>query len=81
MLSIPPPRVVVIEDLDRRPGWGIYREDSRTTFCMRSTVRAWSRRRGARYPAVHALKFPLFARNVSVSHAYAHVFDSAGRWK
>jgi 4-hydroxy-4-methyl-2-oxoglutarate aldolase len=79
ILSIPAPRIVVVEDLDTPPGLGafvgevhanILRALGSVAFVTNGSVRD--------LPEVQAIGFQLFAGNVSVSHAYAHVFDFAG---
>jgi 4-hydroxy-4-methyl-2-oxoglutarate aldolase len=79
LLKIPPPRVVVIEDLDEPPGLGafigevhanILRAFGSVAFVTNGAVRD--------LPEVHESGFQMFAGNVSVSHAYSHVFDFGG---
>jgi regulator of RNase E activity RraA len=79
VLSIPPPRVVVIEDLDHRTGLGSFIGEIHANILHALGCAGVVTSGAVRdIPAVHALKFPLFAHNVSVSHAYAHVFDFGG---
>ena len=76
LLTIPQPRVLVIEDSDKFPGLGSYVGDVHANIlaalgCVgvvtNGTVRDVS--------VTRALNFQMFAHNLSVSHAYAHIFD------
>jgi 4-hydroxy-4-methyl-2-oxoglutarate aldolase len=76
VLSIPPPRVLVLEDLDKQPGLGSFIGDVHTNIlaalgCMGVITNGAVRD----LPAARTLNFQMFAHNVSVSHAYAHIFD------
>src|SRR5215469_11788008 len=79
VLSIPEPRVVVIEDLDHPTGCGAFVGEAhacvlRALGCVgvvtNGTVRDTDR--------IEATSFQMFARGLSVSHAYAHVIDFGG---
>jgi regulator of RNase E activity RraA len=79
LLSIPSPRVVVIEDLDPRPGLGAFIGDVhanilRALGCIGVVTNGAVRN----IEAARALNFQMFARNSSVSHAFAHVLDFGG---
>ncbi len=72
ILQIPPPRIVVLEDTDRPPGLGAFVGNMhaailRALGCVNGAVR--------QLPTVRELGLHLFAGEVSVSHAYAHLFD------
>ena len=76
VLSVPPPRVLVVEDLDRHPGLGSFIGDVhanilRALGCIGVVTNGAVRN----VEAARALKFQMFAGNLSVSHAFAHVFD------
>jgi 4-hydroxy-4-methyl-2-oxoglutarate aldolase len=76
VLSIPPPRVLVLEDLDTYPGLGSFLGDVHTNIlaalgCVGVVTNGAVRD----LPAARALHFQMFAHNASVSHAYAHIFD------
>jgi 4-hydroxy-4-methyl-2-oxoglutarate aldolase len=77
--SVPPPRVLVVEDLDPHPGLGSFIGDVHTNI-LRVLGCAGLVTNGAvrNVEAARALKFQMFARNLSVSHAFAHVFDFGG---
>jgi 4-hydroxy-4-methyl-2-oxoglutarate aldolase len=79
LVKIPPPRVVVIEDLDKPPGLGafigeVHANILRALGCIGLVTNGAVRD----LPQVRATGFQMFAGNVSVSHAYAHVFDFGG---
>lgn len=77
--KIPSPRVVVIEDLDKPPGLGafigeVHANILRALGCIGVVTNGAVRD----LPQVRSTGFRMFAANVSVSHAYAHVFDFGG---
>ncbi|MFZ0523875.1 MAG: RraA family protein [Candidatus Acidiferrales bacterium] len=77
--KIPSPRVVVIEDLDKPPGRGafvgeVHANILRALGCIGLVTNGAVRD----LPQVRPTGFQLFAGNVSVSHAYAHVLDFGG---
>jgi regulator of RNase E activity RraA len=76
LLSIPAPRVLVVEDMDPHPGLGSFVGDVHANI-LRALGCAGLVTNGAvrNVEAVRALKFQMFAGNLSVSHAFAHVFD------
>jgi 4-hydroxy-4-methyl-2-oxoglutarate aldolase len=76
ILSIPLPRVVVIEDADDPPGLGAFIGEVNANIllalgCLGLVTNGSVRDLGD----VGLTRFQMFAGNVSVSHAYAHVFD------
>jgi len=79
VLSVPPPRVLVVQDMDRHPGLGSFIGDVhanilRVLECIGVVTDGAVRN----VEAARALQFQMFARNFSVSHAFAHVFDFGG---
>jgi len=79
VLSIPGPRVAVIEDVDDPPGLGafigeIHANILRALGCVAVITNGAVRD----IPQVRETGLQMFAGNVSVSHAYAHVFDFGG---
>jgi 4-hydroxy-4-methyl-2-oxoglutarate aldolase len=79
ILSIPAPRIVVVEDVDDHPGLGafigeVHANILRALGCVGVVTNGAVRD----LRASRALKFYMFAGNVSVSHAYAHIFDFGG---
>jgi len=79
VLSVPAPRVLVIQDLDRNPGLGSFIGDVHTNI-LRAVGCVGVVTNGAvrNVDAARDLKFQMFAGNLSVSHAFAHVFDFGG---
>lgn len=76
ILSVPPPRIVVLEDVDRHPGLGasvgeVHANILRALGCVALVTNGAVRD----IPAVRGIRFQMFAGNLSVSHAYAHVFE------
>jgi 4-hydroxy-4-methyl-2-oxoglutarate aldolase len=79
VLSVPPPRVLVLEDLDPQPGLGSFIGDVHVNVlsaleCIGVVTNGAVRN----IPAARERGFQMFAGNVSVSHAFAHVFDFGG---
>jgi 4-hydroxy-4-methyl-2-oxoglutarate aldolase len=74
--SIPQPRVLVLEDLDRSPGLGasigeVHANILTALGCIGVVTNGAVRD----LPAARAIHFQMFAHNSSVSHAFAHIFD------
>ena len=74
--TIPEPRVVVVQDVDSRPGLGAFVGEVHASILVALGCVGIVTNGAVRdLPAVQAAGFQMFAGNVSVSHAYAHVFD------
>ena len=76
LLSIPPPRVLVMEDLDGPPGLGGFIGDVHANIlfalgCVGLVTNGAVRN----LPEARLINFQMFAGNLSVSHAYAHIVD------
>ncbi|MGD0578225.1 MAG: RraA family protein [Bryobacteraceae bacterium] len=76
VLTIPEPRVLVLKDIDHEPGLGafvgaIHVHIARALGCVGCVTNGAVRD----LPAVEATGFHLFARQTSVSHAYAHIVE------
>jgi 4-hydroxy-4-methyl-2-oxoglutarate aldolase len=76
ILAMPSPRIAVIQDADDPPGLGgfvgeVHANILRALGCAGLVTDGAVRDLGE----VRAIPFPMFAGNVSVSHAYAHVSD------
>lgn len=76
LTTIPAPRVIVLEDMDARPGFAaffgeIHAHIGRALGCIGYVTNGAVRD----LPGIARTGFHLFARGVSVSHAYAHVVD------
>jgi regulator of RNase E activity RraA len=80
ILTIPAPRIVVIEDLDERPGLGafvgaVHAHILKALGCIALVTNGSVRD----LPEIRPTGFQLFASHVAVSHAYAHLFDFGGQ--
>lgn len=76
ILELPAPRVVVLQDLDQPPGIGAFIGDMHAAILKALGCAAYVTNGAVReLPHVRDLGLHLFAGNVAVSHAYAHVFD------
>jgi len=76
VLSIPPPRVLVVQDMDRHPGLGSFVGDVHASILLAlGCIGVVTNGAVRNVNQVKALQFHMFAGNLSVSHAYAHVFD------
>lgn len=80
ILTFPEPRIVVIEDLDERPGLGafvgaVHAQILQALGCVALVTNGSVRD----IPEIRPTGFQLFASHVAVSHAYAHVFDFGGK--
>jgi 4-hydroxy-4-methyl-2-oxoglutarate aldolase len=79
ILTVPAPRIVVIQDVDSPPGLGafvgeVHANILRALGCVGLVTNGAVRDLNA----VHDSGFQMFAGNVSASHAYAHIFDFGG---
>jgi regulator of RNase E activity RraA len=76
LLSIPPPRVLVLEDLDSHPGLGSFIGDVHANILAALKCAGVVTNGAVRnLPEARALHFQMFAGNLSVSHAFAHIVD------
>jgi 4-hydroxy-4-methyl-2-oxoglutarate aldolase len=76
LLTVPQPRVLVMEDMDDPPGVGSFIGDVHVNIlaalgCIGVVTNGAVRN----VAAARARNFQMFAGNLSVSHAFAHVFD------
>jgi regulator of RNase E activity RraA len=79
ILAIPAPRIVVIEDTDDPPGLGAFVGEVNANILNSLGCVAVVTNGAVRdLPGIRALDFSLFAGNVSVTHAYAHIYDFGG---
>jgi len=79
ILAVPAPRIVVIQDVDANPGLGafvgeVHAHILQALGCVGVVTNGAVRDLNA----IEGSGFQVFAGNVSVSHAYAHVFDFGG---
>jgi 4-hydroxy-4-methyl-2-oxoglutarate aldolase len=79
ILKIPAPRIVVLEDLDTPPGRGAFLGDMHAAILKALGCVGYVTNGAVReLPRVRALGLHVFAGNLAVSHAYAHIFDFGG---
>lgn len=76
LLSVPAPRILVLQDMDPHPGLGSFIGDVHANILMAVGCAGVVTNGAVRnVDEVRGLHFQMFAGNVSVSHAFAHVFD------
>jgi len=76
ILSIPAPRIVIIEDVDNPPGVGAFVGEVHANILLALGCIGIATNGAVRdLPDIRPTEFQMFAGNVSVSHAYAHIFD------
>jgi 4-hydroxy-4-methyl-2-oxoglutarate aldolase len=79
ILGIPAPRIVVVQDVDEHPGLGAFIGEVHANILSALGCIAVVTNGAVRgLPAAKEIGFQMFAGNVSVSHAFAHVFDFGG---
>lgn len=77
--TLPSPWVAVIQDIDHRPGLGAFVGEVHANILEALGCVALVTNGAVRdIPEIRRTKLQIFAGNVSVSHAYAHVFDFGG---
>jgi regulator of RNase E activity RraA len=79
ILKVPAPRIVVVEDVDNHPGLGsfigeVHANILRAMGCVGVVTNGAVRD----VAAMRAIGFHVFAGNLSVSHAFAHIVDFGG---
>lgn len=76
ILDVPEPRIVVLEDVDTPSGLGAFLGDMHAAILRALGCVGYVTNGAVRdLPGVRGLGLSLFAGNVAVSHAYAHIFD------
>lgn len=74
--SLPKPRVLVVQDVDPKPGLGAFVGEIHAAIGLALDCVGCVTNGAVRdLPALKDQKFQTFAGNVSVSHAYAHIID------
>lgn len=76
IVALPAPRVVVVEDVSSRPGFGsligaVHMNILRALHCVGVVTNGSVRD----IPAAESAGFHLFAGNIAVSHAYVHIVE------
>ncbi len=76
ILECPTPRILVLEDMDQTPGRGAFVGDMHAAILRALGCIGYVTNGAVReLSGVRNLGLQLFAGNVAVSHAYAHIFD------
>jgi len=76
ILTVPAPRVVVVEDTDTPPGVGAFVGEVHANILKALGCVGYATNGAVRdLPAVHKLGFQVFAPRVSVTHAYRHIVE------
>jgi 4-hydroxy-4-methyl-2-oxoglutarate aldolase len=76
ILTIPEPRIVVVEDTDTHPGLGAFIGELHANILLAlGCVGVLTNGAVRDLSAVRAVEFQMFAGNVSVSPSYSHIFD------
>ena len=76
ILEVPPPRIVVLEDMDQAPGRGAFIGDVHVAILQAlGCVGVITNGAVRELPSIRETGFHLFAGNVAVSHSYAHIFQ------
>jgi 4-hydroxy-4-methyl-2-oxoglutarate aldolase len=74
--SIPEPRIMVVQDVDEKPGAGALVGELHALIGLAIQCIGYVTNGSVRdLPAVEALGFHLFSKSVAVSHMYAHISD------
>ena len=76
VLQVPPPRIVVLEDVDQHPGRGAFVGDVHAAILRALGCIGYVTNGAVReLPSVRRMGLHLFAGELAVSQAYAHIFD------
>ncbi|MHB8214987.1 MAG: RraA family protein [Candidatus Sulfotelmatobacter sp.] len=74
--QVPAPRILVLEDMDDPPGRGAFVGDMHAAILKALGCVGYLTNGAVReLPSVRSMGIQLFAGNVAVSHAYAHIFE------
>jgi 4-hydroxy-4-methyl-2-oxoglutarate aldolase len=77
--SVPAPRIVVVQDVDERPGFGAFVGDVHTAILKALDCVAYVTNGSVRdVAAAREAGVQLFASHAAVSHAFAHILDFGG---
>ena len=76
LLTVPTPRILVLEDMDDPPGRGAFVGDMHAAILKGLGCVGYVTNGAVReLPSVRKMGIQLFAGTVAVSHAYAHIFE------
>jgi regulator of RNase E activity RraA len=80
ILSIPPPRIMVIEDLDQPAGLGGFIAEVQAHILLALDCVGLATNGTVRdLDLIKPTGFAIFAKGVAVSHAFAHIVDFGGK--
>lgn len=80
ILETPAPRILVLQDMDQPSGRGAFVGDMHAAILKALRCTGYATNGAVReLPSIHQMGIQLFAGNVAVSHAYAHIFDIGAR--
>ena len=76
ILTVPAPRILVLQDMDDRPGRGAFIGDIHAAILKGLGCVGYVTNGAVReLPSVRKMGIQLFAGSLAVSHAYAHIFE------
>lgn len=76
IFTVPAPRILVLQDMDDPPGRGAFVGDMHAAILKALGCIGYITNGAVReLPSVRKMGIQLFAGNVAVSHAYAHIFE------
>lgn len=76
LLSVPVPRFIVVQDIDPVPGLGALFGEIHANIAVALESKAYLTNGAVRdLPGIEVTGLQVFAGNISVSHAYAHMVD------
>jgi regulator of RNase E activity RraA len=76
IVNVPAPRIVVVQDLDDRPGLGAFVGDVHAHILQALGCVAYATNGSVRdRDDVRSLGFQFFASGIAISHAFAHIVD------
>jgi len=76
ILTVPAPRILVLEDMDNPPGRGAFIGDIHAAILKGLGCVGYVTNGAVReLPSVRKMGIQLFAGSLAVSHAYAHIFE------
>ncbi len=76
VLTVPPPRIVIVEDADDRPGFGAFLGEVHANVLRALGCVAFATNGSVRdVNALKTLRFACFSGQIAVSHTYVHLID------
>lgn len=76
LLTIPEPRIMILQDVDHQPGIGAFVGEIHAQICLALRCVGCVTNGAVRdLPAIRKAGFHLFSGSLAVSHSYAHIVD------